>query len=74
MPGTFVEFFDITTHDGWMDEEFVAEHQPILCTAMGKVVHEDDNLLILAPLHAPGKVGYFIIILKGTIVSRRDNA
>lgn len=72
MPRTVVEFFDITTHDGWTSEEDVAEYMPVLCTAVGKVVREDDNLLIVASLYSPDRVGYTIIIPQGCIVTRSD--
>ena len=70
MTRTVVEFFDITTHDGWLDED--ETHVPILCTAIGKVVREDENLITLASLYAPGRTGYLIIVPKGCIVTRQD--
>ena len=72
MPRVVVEFFDITTHDGWTTEDEVKEYMPVLCTALGKVVHEDEHLLILAALYSPDRVGYAIIIPKGCIVTRTD--
>ena len=70
MTRTVVEFFDIITHDGWMDED--EEHVPVLCTAIGKIVREDDQLLTLASLYAPGRTGYLILIPKGCIMTRVD--
>lgn len=67
---TVVEFFDITTHDGWEDEEY--DIQPILCTAMGKVLREDDNLLVITSFYGPNRAAYFVVIPKGCIVTRAD--
>ncbi len=73
MTRTVVEFLDITTHDGWINEAEASDYQPLLCTAMGKLVNEDDNLVRLAPLYGPeGRIGYLIAIPKGCIVTRTD--
>ena len=64
-----IEFFDITTRDGWIAEDELS-HQPLLCTVVGKVIHEDDTLITLASLYTQGQIGYFTILPKGCIVSR----
>ena len=70
MTRTVVEFLDITTQDGWRDED--GEHQPLLLTAMGKVIEDDDHIIVLAPMYGPKRVGYLISIPKGCIVTRTD--
>lgn len=71
MTRTVVEFFDITTHDHWTGADEIA-YEPVQVTAMGKVIHEDEHLLVLSPLYGVGRVGYHMIIPKGCIFSRSD--
>lgn len=70
---TRIEFFDITTHDGWISRDEAAAYQPLLISAVGKIINEDEHLLILAPLYGPDRVGYLIVVPKGCIVSRSDD-
>ena len=74
-----LEFYDITVRsDSWFSKDEAESALPLLCSAEGVVMFEDDNFIKLAPLHIAKNenrdesAGIIIIIPKGTIVSRRD--
>ena len=70
-----VEFFDITADcDSWHNEEAIENAQPILVSAEGFIVYEDDTLLKLSPMVsiADGRAGILVVIPKGCIVTRQD--
>ena len=76
---TVVEFYDITVRsDEWFSADEAKDALPLLCSAEGVVIFEDDNFLKLAPLHIAKSehrgesAGVLILIPKGCITSRRD--
>lgn len=76
MTRTCIEFFDITTHDGWTAWATFEDAVPMLCVAEGYIVSEDDNVIRISPLRTVDKTqyGYVIIIPKGCIFTRKDYA
>lgn len=66
-----IKFLDCTTFNCWFPADEIKDKTCMVCTAYGRVAHEDKKQVTLVTMDGEGSVGFAIAIPRKAILKRR---